>query len=67
MKDIKIGDVVIVPAPSEKDDIHSHSFLGSVKAIVVVVEDQDGNCFDIDVARLSETGLSHSKENSRTS
>lgn len=67
MKDIKAGDVVIVPEPSKKDDIHSHSFLGTVKAIVATVEDQDGNCFDIDVSRLGETGLCHSKENSRTS
>lgn len=61
MKDIKgneieIGMNVEVPYPNETDDIHNHSFVGTAiryHGDYIVVEDQDGDCFDIEPERLT--------------
>lgn len=47
-----IGQNVIVGEPKE-NDLHNHSFLGTVvglkdKGKIVSVEDQDGDVFDVD-------------------
>lgn len=53
---LKVGDSVIVGEP-RADDLHQHGFMGTVVAVksdgVVVVEDQDGNCFDVGAERVS--------------
>ena len=51
---IRKGDMVIVPDPNDSD-IHQHSFVGEVIDInfeMCVVEDGDGDCFDIEGIRL---------------
>ncbi len=55
--EIQQGDNVEVPDPNETD-IHNHSFSGYVKFIkecgkIAVVEDGDGDCFDIEINRLT--------------
>ena len=53
--EFEIGDSVIVPDPIE-GDIHNHSFVGSIvdfKGELATVEDMEGNCFDIEIERLS--------------
>lgn len=54
MNNFELGDLVLVPEP-ENDDIHTHNFIGTVQSIengVATVEDEDGDCFDIEVDRL---------------
>lgn len=49
---LKIGSFVIVDEPLF-DELHDHRFAGLVIAVnkdTVTVEDQDGDCFDVDVA-----------------
>ena len=54
------GDSVEVPEP-DSSDIHNHSFVGTIIAFkgqfsddkYAVVEDMDGNCFDIELERLT--------------
>lgn len=49
-----VGDSVLVPDPN-KDDLHNHEFLGTIKVIkgeYATVEDMDGDCFDIELDRL---------------
>jgi hypothetical protein len=48
--DFEIGDEVIVDDP-RPNDLWNHSFSGTVKAFrygCIVVEDQDGDCWDVD-------------------
>ncbi|MCE5317412.1 MAG: hypothetical protein LLG04_08665 [Parachlamydia sp.] len=52
--EIEVGSSVMVPEPNDTD-LHSNEFNGTVKGfhgIYVVVEDQDGDCFDIKAERL---------------
>ncbi len=56
-EEIQVGDDVDVPDPDETD-IHNHAFSGYVKFIkecgkIAVVEDGDGDCFDIEINRLT--------------
>ena len=49
-----IGESVEVPEPDDTD-IHNHSFVGVIKSFRngnAVVEDGDGDCFEIEVERL---------------
>ena len=51
----EIGDEVEVPEPNETD-IHNHSFVGTIaefRGDNAIVEDGDGDCFEIEVERLS--------------
>jgi hypothetical protein len=51
---MKLNQEVFVLAP-RKDDLWNHSFVGTVKEIkgeLIVVEDQEGNCFDVDKDQL---------------
>ena len=51
---LQVGDFVLVPEP-DNTDIHNHEFTGEVIAItngIVTVEDEDGDCFDIEIERL---------------
>jgi hypothetical protein len=53
--DFEIGDEVEVPDPNDSD-IHNHSFVGSIvgfRGELATVEDMDGDCFDIEVERLT--------------
>lgn len=50
-----IGESVEVPDPNDSD-IHNHSFVGTIVNFrngYAVVEDGDGDCFDIEVERLT--------------
>lgn len=60
----KQGDTVVVPDPIA-DDLWDHSFVGSVRRLwndwelepphgvdMATVQDQDGDCFDIECRRL---------------
>ena len=55
---ISVGDSVNVPDPVG-DDFHNHEFIGTVVGLygispeMATVEDQDGDCFTIDVDRLT--------------
>lgn len=52
---VKVGDFVEVPEPTFVDDWESN-FIGTVVEISgenVVVEDQDGDCFTVEIYRLS--------------
>ena len=54
-KTFQIGDNVEVPDPDDSD-IHNHSFVGIIIAFkdeYAVVEDGDGDCFDIEIERLT--------------
>ena len=51
----KIGENVEVPDPNDSD-IHNHSFVGSIvgfRGELATVEDMDGDCFDIEIERLT--------------
>lgn len=51
----EIGDSVEVPDP-DNSDIHNHSFVGIIidfRNGNAVVEDGDGDCFEIEVERLT--------------
>ena len=53
--EFEIGDSVEVPDPDDSD-IHNHSFVGVIKSFRngnAVVEDGDGDCFEIEVERLT--------------
>ena len=53
---LKIGDSVLVPSPTSQDDLHSHEFIGTVinfRPFLITVEDQDGDCFDVEPNRLT--------------
>ena len=53
--EFEIGDSVEVPDPDETD-IHNHSFVGTIidfRTGNAVVEDGDGECFEIEVERLT--------------
>ena len=53
-KEFSIGESVEVPEPNDSD-IHNHSFVGVIKTFRngnAVVEDGDGDCFEIEVERL---------------
>lgn len=55
---ISEGDSVLVPEPND-DDIHSNEFQGTVKGfhgLYAIVEDMDGDCFDIEPIRLEIVG-----------
>lgn len=60
MKKLEIYDYVIVPEPSyEFDDLHNHSFEGQIIDIrnnIATVEDFDGDCWDIELDRLTLSG-----------
>lgn len=50
-----IGDSVVVPDPESINEVYTHSFTGTVKQVkndIATVEDQYGDCFDIDIKRL---------------
>jgi len=51
---LSIGVEVEVPDPID-DDLYNHNFVGTIvgfKDIYAVVEDGDGDCFDIEMERL---------------
>ena len=52
----EVGDEVEVPEPNNKlGDIHNHSFVGVIACFRgdnAVVEDGEGNCFEIETERL---------------
>lgn len=53
--DFDLGDEVVVPDPND-DDLHQHSFVGTIKDIkddIATVEDGDGDCWDIEIDRLT--------------
>ena len=53
-EEFSIGESVEVPEPNDSD-IHNHSFVGVIKTFRngnAVVEDGDGDCFEIEVERL---------------
>jgi hypothetical protein len=53
--EFEIGDSVEVPDPDDSD-IHNHSFVGTIidfRNGNAVVEDGDGECFEIEVERLT--------------
>ena len=53
--EFEMGDSVEVPDPIE-GDIHNHSFVGTIvdfKGDLATVEDMDGECFDIEIERLT--------------
>jgi len=55
--DFEIGETVEVPDPNDSD-IHNHSFVGTIVAFddemeYATVEDMDGDCFDIEIERLT--------------
>ena len=53
--EFEMGDSVEVPDPIE-GDIHNHSFVGTIvdfKGDLATVEDMDGDCFDIEIERLT--------------
>jgi len=53
-EDMEIGDTVEVPEPGA-DDLWKNSFKGTIvefKDEMAVVEDQDGNCWDVEMVRL---------------
>lgn len=55
---LKVGSSVIVGEPLF-DELHKHSFIGTVVAVnggIVTVEDQDGDCFDVDVKKVESYG-----------
>ena len=55
MTEFEIGDSVEVPDPNDSD-IHNHSFVGTIidfRNGNAVVEDGDGDCFEIEVERLT--------------
>ena len=52
---IDLLETVLVPAPMPSD-LYKKSFIGTVVGFLesyVTVEDQDGNCFDIEPDRLT--------------
>jgi hypothetical protein len=54
-EELNIGDSVLVPEPNGSD-IHMHEFSGYVKSFRgdnAIVEDADGNCFEIEIERLT--------------
>jgi hypothetical protein len=56
LTEIKVGSFVLVPEPNDSD-IHNNEFLGVVvgfKGEYVIVEDSDGDCFDIEIERLGQ-------------
>jgi hypothetical protein len=53
--EFEIGDSVEVPDPDATDN-HQHSFVGTIidfRDVYAVVEDGDGDCFDIEIERLT--------------
>ena len=53
--EFEIGDSVEVPDPNDSD-IHNHSFVGTIVNFRngnAVVEDGDGDCFEIEIERLT--------------
>jgi len=53
--ELNIGDSVLVPEPNGSD-IHMHEFSGYIKSFRgdnAVIEDGDGNCFEIEIERLT--------------
>lgn len=55
MIEFEIGNSVEVPDPDDSD-IHNHSFVGTIIAfrnVYAVVEDGDGDCFAIEIERLT--------------
>ena len=53
--EFEMGDSVEVPDPNDSD-IHNHSFVGTIiafKGELATVEDMDGDCFDIEIERLT--------------
>ena len=55
---ITLGDDAEMPEPNKTTDSHQHSFIGTVVGIneeteLVAVEDQDGDCFEIEPNRIS--------------
>lgn len=53
--EIVIGNQVLVPEPNQSD-LHVHEFEGYVKSFRdenVVVEDMDGDCYEIEPERLT--------------
>jgi hypothetical protein len=55
MGGFEIGDEVEVPDPNETD-LHQHSFVGTIidfRGENAIVEDSEGDCFEIESDRLS--------------
>jgi hypothetical protein len=53
--EFNIDDAVEVPDPID-GDLHNHSFVGTIvniKGDLATVEDMDGDCFDIEIERLT--------------
>ena len=52
---VRVGDNVVVP-DSKNDDIWNHSFQGTIIDILdngnVIIEDNDNDCFEVNVKRL---------------
>ena len=51
---LKVGSSVIVPVPLF-DELHDHEFAAIVVAVndgFLTVEDQDGDCFDVEAERV---------------
>ncbi len=58
--EIKIGDTVKVPEPTQKDDYWKNGFLGTVHCFkdddnLICVEDQDENGWDVEADRVTVT------------
>jgi len=57
-KRISIGDMVLIPKPSLKDDNWTYKFEGTVHCIrengLICVEDQDENGWDIEANRVEK-------------
>lgn len=56
-EDLQLHDRVVVPDPDDSD-LHNHSFVGTIVHIyesgdMMMVEDGDGNCWDIETDRLT--------------
>jgi hypothetical protein len=54
---LTIGTVVNVPDPQQVDDAWKYSFRGTVIGFkdsekLAIIEDNEGNCFDVEVERL---------------
>ncbi|WP_259071298.1 hypothetical protein HDF24_04485 [Mucilaginibacter sp. X4EP1] len=53
--ELNIGDLALVPEPNGTD-IHMHEFSGYIKSFRgdnAIVEDADGDCFEIEIERLT--------------
>jgi len=56
--EIELGDEVTIPEPNNTTDYHKNSFVGTVVGLnedtdMVLVKDQDDDCFEIEANRVS--------------